>query len=68
MSENSDHMNNLIQDIASVSEESAAGVEQVAATTQQTSSSMDGVSRRAQELALLAEQLNDEVSVFRLEN
>ena len=65
---NSDHMNNLIQDVASVSEESAAGVEQVAATTHETSSSMDEVSRRAQQLASLAEQLNEEIDVFRLES
>lgn len=65
---NSEHMNNLIQDIASVSEESAAGVEQVAATTHETSSSMDEVSRRAQQLATLAEQLNEEIGVFKLES
>ncbi len=65
---NSDDMKNLIQDIASVSEESAAGVEQVVAITHETSSSMDEVSRRAQQLASLAEQLNEEIGVFRLES
>jgi len=67
ISNNSDQMNNIIQDIASVSEESAAGIEEAAATTEETSSSMDEISRSAGELAKLAEQLNDEISVFRLE-
>ena len=66
ISSNSDQMNNLIQDIASVSEESAAGIEEAAATTEETSSSMDEISRSAGELAKLAEQLNEEISVFRL--
>lgn len=62
----SEQMNNLIGDIAAVSEESAAGVEQSSASTQQTSSSMDEVSRNADELSRLAEQLNEEISVFKL--
>ena len=66
ISKNSNHMNHLIQDIASVSEESAAGVQQAAATTEETSGSMDEISYSADELAKLAEQLNDEISVFRL--
>lgn len=67
ISSNSDQMNNLIQDIASVSEESAAGIEQAAATTEETSSSMDEISHSAGELAKLAEQLNDEIQVFKLD-
>jgi methyl-accepting chemotaxis protein len=63
---NSEHMNGLIQDIAAISEEAAAGVEQAAATTEETSSSMDEVSNNAVELAKLAEQLNEEISIFRL--
>lgn len=67
IAQNSDLMNGLIQDIASVSEESAAGVEESAATTEQISSSMDEMSHSAKELARLAELLNDEISVFKLE-
>ncbi|WP_106495042.1 methyl-accepting chemotaxis protein [Lentibacillus sp. Marseille-P4043] len=66
IAENSNDMNNLIGDIASVSEESAAGVEQAAASAQQTSSSMEEVSSSANELAKLAEQLHDELRVFKL--
>lgn len=68
ISGNSDHMNNLTQDIAAVAEESAAGVEQTSAMAEETSSAMDEVSRRAQELATLAEQLNEEMGIFKLEN
>lgn len=62
----SNSMNDLIEEIASVAEESAAGVEQAAASAQQTSSSMDEVSSNAIELSELAEQLNDELKVFKL--
>ena len=62
----SEEMNNLISDIAAVSEEAAAGVEQSSAATQQTSSSMDQISVNAEELAELAEQLNQEINVFKI--
>lgn len=66
VAKNSQDMNHLIENIASVSEESAAGVEQSAASSQETSSSMDEVASSAVELAKLAEQLNDEIKVFKL--
>lgn len=63
---NSSNMNHLIEEIASVSEESAAGVEQTAASAQQTASSMEEVSYSSRELAELADQLSDELKVFKL--
>lgn len=66
VADNSDEMNHLIEEIASISEESAAGVEQAAASSQQTASSMEEVSTNADELARLAEQLNEEIGVFKL--
>jgi methyl-accepting chemotaxis protein len=66
IADNSANMNNLIEEVASVSEESAAGVQEAAASAEQTSSSMEEVSYSADELAKLAEQLNDEVKVFKL--
>ncbi|MFA1821884.1 methyl-accepting chemotaxis protein [Virgibacillus oceani] len=66
IADNSSNMNNLIEEVASVSEESAAGVQEAAASAEQTSSSMEEVSYSADELAKLAEQLNDEVKVFKL--
>lgn len=66
VADNSGHMNNLVEEIASVSEESAAGVEEASASAQQTTSSMEEVARSADDLATLAEQLNDEVHVFKI--
>src|SRR5690625_5297369 len=66
IAENSNSMNKIIEDIASVSEEAAAGVEESSASTQQISSTMDEISVNADELAKLAEQLNEEITVFKL--
>lgn len=65
IAENSEHMYNLIGDIAAVSEEAAAGVEETSASTEETSSSMDEISRNADELSRLAENLNEEIAVFK---
>src|SRR5699024_12473328 len=62
----SEQMNALISDIASVSEEGAAGVEQTYASTQQSSSAMDETTHKANDLATLADELNDEQAVFKL--
>lgn len=66
IAENSNEMNELIGEIAAVSEEAAAGVEQSSASTQQTSSSMDEISDNAEVLAALAEEMNKEISTFRV--
>src|SRR5699024_192346 len=63
-----EQMNDLISDIASVSEEAAAGVEQTSASTQQSSSALDEITHKANDLATLADDLNDEVAVFKLSN
>lgn len=66
IAENSQHMNQLIVNIASVSEEAAAGIEQTSASTHETSSAMDEIAKSADELEELATQLHEEMSVFRL--
>lgn len=66
IAKNSEQMNNLITDIAAVSEEAAAGVEESSASTQETSSAMDEISSHATELASLAELLTKEVSAFKI--
>ena len=55
-----------IENIASVSEEAAAGVEQTSASMQQTSSAMEEIARSAECLAGLAEDLNRLVRQFRI--
>ena len=64
---NSLHMNDLIGEIASVSEESAASVEQTTATVENTSNLMNEISKNANELDQLAYQLNSEMTVFKLD-
>lgn len=59
-------MNVAIEDIASVSQESAAGVEQTSATVEQTASSMQELTNSSVELATLAEKLNRQVKLFNL--
>ena len=62
----SEQMNSSIQEIAAVSEESAAGAEQTSASAQQTSSAMEEVTASSNDLATLAEELNDSVQKFKL--
>src|SRR5690625_1732248 len=64
--QDSQEMNNNIEDIAAISEESAAGIEQTTATTQQASSTMEEVVNSSTELSKLAEQLHELVEQFRL--
>jgi len=66
IAENSNEMNELIGEIAAVSEQAAAGVEQSTASSQQTSSSMDEISDSAEALALLAGEMNQEMSTFKI--
>ncbi|MCT4478898.1 methyl-accepting chemotaxis protein [Peribacillus frigoritolerans] len=63
---NSQKINQAIEDIAAVSEESAAGIEQVSASAQQSSSSMDEITNHASELASSAELLTEQVKKFQL--
>ncbi|GAB6256698.1 MULTISPECIES: methyl-accepting chemotaxis protein [Peribacillus] len=66
ISTNSQIINQAIEDIAAVSEESAAGIEQVSASAQQSSSSMDEITNHASELASSAELLTEQVKKFQL--
>lgn len=59
-------MNDSVQEIAAIAEESAAGVEQTSAATQQTNSSMEEVAGSSEQLAKLAEELNEVVRQFKL--
>lgn len=59
-------INTSIDQIAAVSEESAAGVEETTATIEETTSSIEEISESAQKLSNLSENLNVEVSKFKL--
>ncbi|MCH1627561.1 methyl-accepting chemotaxis protein [Ferdinandcohnia quinoae] len=59
-------MNTSVDNIAAVSEQSAAGIEQTSASVQQTNSSMEQISDHAELLSSLADQLDNMISRFRL--
>lgn len=60
-------MSRSIEEIASISEESAAGVQQTSASTVQTTGIMEKVVVNSDQLSKLAEQLNELVQQFKLE-
>jgi len=62
----SNQMNELISEIAAVSEQAAAGVEQTTASSEETSSAMDEISNSAEKLSKLAEDLQNEIAVFKV--
>lgn len=66
LTDNSDMINKSIEEIAAVSEESAAGIEETAASVEQTSHSMEQVATSAGNLNLLAKDLKDLISQFKL--
>lgn len=64
--DNSTEMNSSIENIAAISEQSAAGVQQSTAATEETNAAMQEVAGSAEELAKLAEDLNTLVTQFEL--
>ncbi|MDQ0244171.1 methyl-accepting chemotaxis protein [Bacillus fengqiuensis] len=67
ITKNSIKMNVSIDKIATISKESAIGVEQTSASIQQTTTSMEEIAGSANQLAELAEDLNNQVRKFILE-
>jgi len=66
ISAGSQEVNSTIEEIASISQESAAGIEEISATAQQSSSGIEELASNSEELAKLAENLNDVVKRFKL--
>ena len=59
-------MNQSIQEMAAISQESSVGIEETSAATEQTGHSMEEVKASAERLASLGEELNDLVTKFKL--
>lgn len=57
-----------IEDVANVTEESAAGIQEVSAVTQEQLAGMHEISLAATTLAQLAEQLDQSIKQFKLDN
>lgn len=66
IAENTVTMNNAVENIAAVSEQSATGVEQTSASVQETNSSMELIADSAESLSDLAAQLNKMIGKFTL--
>lgn len=64
LSKTNEEMGSSVTEIASVSEESAAGVEETSAATQEINSTMDEVASNSGQIAELAENLNEVVARF----
>lgn len=62
----SQHINQSIDNIASISQESAASIEETTATVQQTNSSIELLSRNANSLEQLSEELQKMVKTFHI--
>lgn len=66
LAQNSETINVSIDDMASISQESAAGVEQTTATVEETAATMDEIARSANQLAGMAEELNTQLQQFKI--
>ncbi len=66
LTENSNEVGTFIEDIAAISEQSAAGIEEVSASAEQSSGAMEEVTRSADELAKLANDLKEQMNRFKL--
>ena len=69
LSEQYSHIDNIVrmvQDISSISQETAAGTQEVSASTEEQTATMESISSSAQELAKLAENLAMLVNKFKV--
>lgn len=64
ITDDSIHMNSAIDNIAAVSQQSAAGIEQTSATIQQITSSIKMIADNAEDLSTLANELDETVQKF----
>ena len=64
--ERTETINAIVGDIAAVTEQSTAGVQQTSASVQETSSTMEEVAASTAQLAQMVEELNGQVSQFKL--
>lgn len=55
------------QDMAAVAEEAAAGAEEISASSEEQFSAIETIAEAAKDLSTMAEELNKEVSIFKLQ-
>jgi methyl-accepting chemotaxis protein len=61
-----ENIENMIHSISHISQETAAGTQEVSASSEEQTATMESISLSAQELATLAEGLNELVSKFKI--
>jgi len=66
LSENSDDILRMMENIASITEEAAASAEEISSISEEQSASMEEISASAQTLARIAEKLTEQITVFRM--
>lgn len=66
ISKESEEMNKMIEDIAAISEQSAAGIEETTASAEESSNAMGEFTTFANDLAVLAKELNAAIQRFRI--
>ncbi|MEK4699288.1 HAMP domain-containing methyl-accepting chemotaxis protein [Solibacillus sp. FSL R7-0668] len=66
ISTTTEQINRSIDEIAAITQESAAGVEETTATIEETVSTMEEIVNNTDQLAILAENLNNQVQQFKL--
>jgi methyl-accepting chemotaxis protein len=62
----SEEMVKMVENIAAVSEETAASAEEISSITEEQTASLQQISASSQTLAKIAEELNKQVSVFKI--
>ncbi|MBS4192575.1 methyl-accepting chemotaxis protein [Bacillus sp. FJAT-49705] len=68
INDNSYEMAQYIEKVASITEESAAGVEEVSASIQQSTTSVEGINISVNQLYELANELNKQITKFKISN
>ena len=66
MNQNNEEIVNAIENISSISEQSAAGAQQVTASMYQENQAIEEVANSAENLSQSAKSLDDEISKFKL--
>ena len=66
LSQNSDETVKMMENIASVTEESSASAEEISSITEEQTASVEEISASSQALAKIAENLQKQVSVFKI--
>lgn len=66
MDEQKENLSNLIENLAAVAEENAAGTEEAAASVEEQNAVMAQITHASGELATIAEELNEEVHLFKI--